>query len=144
MTHHEHTNKEIASDLVKKIRSGRRINEQARCNWCTRTVNQFAFFDERNFVPIPGKKIDGKQALALYGDCCLNDAKKVNDIKYGIRVYKDTDGNLRAEEIDVRFLENAPAEVYIMEKEETFDVVEEDKDAKKEEQKKSKKMGIFD
>lgn len=88
MTHHIQNVKSVAEDNVKKIRSNRQTFEKTTCSFCGRPANQFEFLDERNFVPIKGKSINGQQAVAIYGSCCLNDAKRVNDIKRAFIIEK--------------------------------------------------------
>jgi hypothetical protein len=91
MTHHIQNIKTVAEDNVKKIRSNRNTFEKTTCSFCDRPANQFDFLDERNFVPIKGKTINGQQAVAIYGSCCLNDARRVNDIKRAFIITKRGD-----------------------------------------------------
>jgi len=106
MTHHIHNTKQVAEDYVKKIRSNRYTFEKTICSYCSRPANQFDFLDERNFVPIKGKTINGQQAVALYGSCCLNDARRVNDIKRAFIITQTRAGDLVPEYIPLRSLKD--------------------------------------
>lgn len=82
MTNHTEKNKEYVNSTLEYLKENRERLNAAECSYCTRDASQFAFFDQRNFVPIQGKVDEkGNQAYAIYGDCCLNDARKVADIK---------------------------------------------------------------
>ena len=89
MTHHIQNTKAVAEDYLKKIKSNRQTFEKTTCSWCSKSANQFGPpFDERMFVTIPGKMYAGKQAVAIYCPDCLNDAKRVNDIKRAFVIEK--------------------------------------------------------
>lgn len=82
MTNHTEKNKAYITQTLEYLKENRERLATASCSWCTKPASAFEFFDQRNFVPIQGKVDEqGNQAYAIYGDCCLNDARKVADIK---------------------------------------------------------------
>lgn len=92
MTHHIENTRAVAEDYLKKIKSNRQTFEKTTCSWCSKPANQFGPpFDERMFVTISGKMYAGKQAVAIYCPDCLNDAKRVNDIKRAFVIEKRGD-----------------------------------------------------
>ncbi len=92
MTNHTQKNKEYVNSVLEYLKESRERLATAECSYCTRDASQFAFFDQRNFVPVQGKVDErGNQAYAIYGDCCLNDARKIEDIKRAFVI--DSRGN---------------------------------------------------